>query len=149
MRTDQVWEATLPQRCRSCGGLQSCRAWEALVQDRLQWTILGSCPACGDGEEEFGWDESPPSVRSALIQQCGLFRLRLQATPELPRVSLMAALRKDGTTLADVPALAERLVRTGVTGTEIEMRLLELRLNAVGAQATVSRDGAASVAAAG
>ncbi|MFC6017035.1 hypothetical protein ACFP2T_12570 [Plantactinospora solaniradicis] len=148
MRTDQVWEATLPQRCRSCGGLQSCRAWEALVQDRLQWTILGQCPGCGDGEEEFGWDESPPSVRSALIRQCGLFRLRLQPAPELPRVSLMAALRKDGTTLADVPALAERLVRTGVTGTEMEMRLLELRLNAVGAQATVSRDGADGVAAA-
>lgn len=136
-------EATVGQRCGSCETQATCRVWEAIVGLRLQWAIWCECATCGPAEE-FGWDETPPEARQALLEQCGVFRLRTRPGARFSRVRLMRALRESGMSLADVSSAVDRLQAEGVTGTETEMRLLELKLQYAGAETAVVKDDSAS-----
>jgi hypothetical protein len=134
-------EAVIRQRCRSCGSEVRCRAYETILQGRLQWVIWCRCETCGDeGAEEFGWDETPAEVRKALLDQCGVFRLRAQPVRDFPRVPVMKLFRADGATVADVSATVDALLTTGLLGTEMEMELIKMRLATVGVQAAYTRD---------
>jgi len=134
-------EAIFRQRCRSCGSEMECRAYEASIQGRLPWVIWCRCESCGDGgEEEFGWDETPSEVRQALLDQCGVFRLRVQPGEDLSRVRLMRVLRTEGAAVAEVSSRVDVLLSTGMSGTEVEMELMKDKLKAVGVEATVARE---------
>lgn len=117
----------------------ACPAYETIVDRRLQWSVWSECAACGDTEQECGWDETPDEVRRALLDQCGTFRLHVRPTPAFSRVLLMRALRAEGTSVADVSATLDRLLTDGLPGTETELHLLGMKLERAGVAATVHR----------
>jgi hypothetical protein len=114
-----------------------------IVRGRLQWVVWCGCPSCdseGSGTEEIGWDETPPEIRRALLDQCGVYRLRVSPGVDVSRVSLMRVLRADGSSLSGVSSLVEELLANGLSGTEMEMELLKVRLAAAGIEAAIAKD---------
>lgn len=114
-----------------------------IVRGRLQWVVWCGCPSCdseGAGTEEIGWDETPPEIRRALLDQCGAYRVRIRSRADVSRVSLMRVLRADGASLSAVSSAVDELLTDGLSGTEMEMELLKVRLAVAGVDASVAKD---------
>ena len=137
-RYQRLCEAIIRQHCDSCAARAACRVWEAVVQRRLQWAIWCECATCGP-TEEFGWDETPPESRQALLDQCGVFRLRVSPGTQFSRVRLMKELRAMGVSMAEVSAAMDDLLSAGVTGTEVEMQLLAMKLQGSGVETAIAK----------
>ncbi|MGN9909838.1 hypothetical protein ACTMTJ_20020 [Phytohabitans sp. LJ34] len=133
-----VREAVIERRCWSCGLMASCRAYESVVQSRLQWGILYQCASCDETAEECGWDQTPAEVRQALLDQCGVYRLQVaQGTTRMP---MLRVFRARGVPVREVSTLVESIINAGQPGTEAELELLRLHLAAAGVRATVTQD---------
>ncbi|GGN92293.1 hypothetical protein GCM10010112_79310 [Actinoplanes lobatus] len=128
-------EAVVPFDCGTCPPGATATFSETIAYGRLCWSRLHSCT---DGPVlECGWDEPPPELRQVLLDQCGVFRLRLSGITS--RVTVMKVLRERGAALSDIAAMLTTLTGQGVTGTEMELRLLSMRLDGTGV-ITLSRE---------
>ncbi|MBW6434836.1 hypothetical protein KZ829_13925 [Actinoplanes hulinensis] len=128
-------EAAVPVVCGRCPPGATATVGETIVYGRLHWSRLH---ACTDGPVlECGRDEPPPEVRQALLDQCGVFRLRLSGITS--RVAVLKVLRDRGTALSDIAAMLTALTGQGLPGTEMELRLLSMRLDGAGVT-TLSRE---------
>ncbi|MFC4063304.1 hypothetical protein [Actinoplanes subglobosus] len=68
-------EATVPFDCESCAGGATFE--EMVVGGRLHWSLSHACP--GATITSCGRDEPPAPWRAALLEQCGVYRLRIGA----------------------------------------------------------------------
>jgi hypothetical protein len=131
--------AVVPYDCDGCDG--AATFGESIVDGRLHWAVSHLCPT--GNVEVCGRDESPGDLRAALLEQCGTYRLRAGAAS---RVAVMKVLRKRrGTSLAGIPALVELLQGVGLTGSEMELRLLAAQLAEAGVTASVEADQAGDI----
>ncbi|GAA0921189.1 hypothetical protein [Virgisporangium aurantiacum] len=127
------YSAEVVERCGTCGGNLRSAISQSAFKGRLVWSIDRWCDNCGHAEVVDGWDDMPDELRSMLIEQCGLVRVRVDRAEANPlRVRLMAVFRVNGVGLVEARDAVARLVGEGVTGTDAEMRLLSERLAAVG-----------------
>jgi hypothetical protein len=134
-----AYSAVVPYECDSCDG--AATFGESIFDGRLHWSLSHRCPT--GSVEACGRDESPAELRAALLEQCGAYRLRAGAAN---RVAVMRVLRKRlGTPLAGVPALVELLQGDGLTGTEMELRLLAAQLAEAGVTTSVEADQAGDI----
>lgn len=118
----------MPFACDRCPPGATATVSETIVNGRLHWSQLH---ACTDGPIlECGRDEPPPAMRQALLDQCGVFRLRLSGITS--RVTVMKVLRERGAALSDIAAMVTTLTGQGLAGTEAELRLLSMRLDGTG-----------------
>ncbi|MFC5002056.1 hypothetical protein ACFPIJ_30025 [Dactylosporangium cerinum] len=123
--------------CR-CGGTRQVSVSESIDGNRHVWGVFVHCAGCGYTTQECGDGEMYPRLRAAIIAESGL--ARLCADPEVNRplrVRLLAALRRDGRTLAETTGAYALLTGDGITGTPAEMALLGKRLTAAGGTVTV------------
>ena len=105
----------------------------------IEWSIHRRCDDCGVETDECGRGDTPEPLRAALIDQCGLARLRVDAAESRPlRVRLMKVLRDDGAGLTAAKKAFEQLTGEGLTGTHAEMQLMAERLGAAGATPSVT-----------
>jgi hypothetical protein len=131
-------EALVPFTCASCSGPTSAKTYQLIVGKRLQWVLFHECPD-GD-EEEFGWDETPPQLRQAILEQCGTYRLRLTQEPGSRKVAVLKVLRDTGRSLSEASAALTELLGPGIAGTDVELQLLADRLREAGVEAVAQRD---------
>ncbi|MEU8664918.1 hypothetical protein [Actinoplanes philippinensis] len=82
-----------------------------------------------------GRDETPGEWRAALLEQCGTYRLRIGAAS---RIAVMRVVReRRATPLSEIAAVVELLQGAGLTGTEMELRLLAGQFAEAGVPASV------------
>jgi hypothetical protein len=132
-------EATVIEPCDTCRADWRCELSQAVVDDRLQWTVWCRCESCGSTVQECGWDDPPAEIRAAIVEQCGLARLRVPDAAGAQRLRVMKVLRDNGVPMADVAATVERLGGAGLAGTVDEMELLAGRLRRVGVHPVTER----------
>lgn len=134
-------EATVPFGCESCAG--GATFGEMVVDGRLHWSLSHVCPAATI--TSCGRDEPPAPWRAALLEQCGVYRLRIGNGPSgsgpVRGGRLVAAMRvlrqRRGTPMREIPAIVELLQGEGLTGTEAELRLLAAQFAEAGVDAEV------------
>jgi len=131
--------ATVPVDCDSCSGPVAGEAYETIVDGRLHWVLTHDCP--GGEVEAMGWDETPAELRQAILDQCGLYRLRLDREPGGGKVAVLKVLRGSGRTLSEASGALADLLGPGIPGTEAELHLLATRLQRAGGTPSVRRDG--------
>ncbi|MDR7276150.1 hypothetical protein [Catenuloplanes atrovinosus] len=127
-------------RCPECGGGETRDAWDGVVDGRLTWTVTGRCPDCpGSVWEACGWDDTPPEIRDELLERRGVYRLAVAPRPGWSRMGLLRALRREGATVGEIQALADRVLAGEATGTEGEMQRLAHRIRTAGLDGTTER----------
>jgi hypothetical protein len=106
--------AVVPFDCDGCAG--GATFGETVVDGRLHWSLSHVCPAAS--VQSCGRDEPPPLWRDALLEQCGVYRLRIG---DGSRIAVMKVLReRRGTPLRETPALVERCARGGTLAVGLE-----------------------------
>jgi hypothetical protein len=68
-----------------------------------------------------------------------VFRLRVSPGTQFSRVRLMKELRAMGVSMAEVSAAMDDLLSAGVTGTEVEMQLLAMKLQGSGVETAIAK----------
>jgi hypothetical protein len=64
-------------KCMKCGNCLTCEAGESLYTGKLKWYLSCSCSKCGSVSEADGLGLPPEDVRTAIINESGLWRLEL------------------------------------------------------------------------
>ncbi|GIE78049.1 hypothetical protein Aph02nite_39990 [Actinoplanes philippinensis] len=126
-----VSSAVVPFDCDDCAGGATFE--EMIVDGRLHWSALHVCPAASI--QACGRDETPSEWRAALLEQCGTYRLRIGAAS---RIAVMKVVReRRGTPLSEISGVVELLQGAGLTGTEMELRLLAAQFAEAGVPTSV------------
>jgi hypothetical protein len=123
----------LVEPCSRCGALLRGELGQAVIGDRLAWSISFVCDGCGRQFESCGWDRLPDDFRQMLLDRDGIGRLRVDPDSGRPlRLAILRVLRRYGATLAEASDTYTRLIGPGVIGTRAEVLLLANRLNTTG-----------------
>ncbi len=101
---------------------------ESVVDGGLVWDLFHDCAEVT--AQECGRGELPPSLRAAMLQQCGTFGVRF---PAADRLAVMRVLRGRGLALGGL----HDVLANGVTGTAAEMEVLRGQLAAAGVEVVV------------
>ncbi|MDG6105644.1 hypothetical protein Daura_13145 [Dactylosporangium aurantiacum] len=126
--------AELTARCGDCGGSVRVEISQSVIHGGIEWSIHRACGGCGREAYECGRGDLPEGARAALVEQCGLTRVRAGGgVPGAARLKVMRVFRDGGAGLAEAAGAVERLAGEGLTGTRAEMELLAGRLRAAGA----------------
>ncbi|WP_027346847.1 hypothetical protein [Hamadaea tsunoensis] len=127
----------LIDHCARCGARTVGLVDEALVGDRIVWSVSLRCDGCDNVIEADYSGRIYPIERAALIARAGL--VRLCVAPEAAqglRLPLLTLFRRQGMTYAEAAAAHAALIGEGVVGTPAEMQLLANRLAVLGVAGT-------------
>ncbi|MEU7868415.1 hypothetical protein [Dactylosporangium sp. NPDC049140] len=123
----------LVEPCSRCGALLRGELSQAVIGDRLAWSISSVCDGCGSQLESCGRDTLPEEFRQMLLDRDGAGRLRVDPDSGRPlRLAILRVLRRYGASLAEASDTYTRLTGPGVIGTRAEVLLLANRLNTTG-----------------
>ena len=126
--------------CRDCQ--KSCEGWavQLVKEGRLRWEVEWACDDCGNSHDA-GWGPAPDDVRQLILNEYGLYRLRLEHADRPGGKALKAFREALAMTIKQAQGAAAELAADGYRGTFVEVSLVAKLLNKSGVNTTVRPDG--------